>query len=74
MINKKEWIPFIFDDNGMLVGEIPDGRILVSDGQSVWMDYLTMDDEADKVVYYLDFADDLSDLAWMPLPKPYMRE
>ena len=74
MINKKEWMPFIFDDNGMLVGEIPDGRILVSDGQSVWMDCLTIDDEDDKVVYYLDFADDLNDLAWMPLPKPYMRE
>lgn len=72
----EKWIPFIFDENGKLIGEIPDDRILVSDGQSVWMDCLSIDDEGEEIAYYLDFADDLDDfnnLAWMPLPKPYVK-
>lgn len=61
-----EWIPFTFDDEGVLNCELPDvgEEILVSDGDSVWRDSWC---EAYKKYEFI------KDSAWMPLPipKPY---
>lgn len=69
LVNKAEsfeWIPFTFDDEGVLNCELPyvGERILVSDGDSVWRDTWC------KAYKKYEF---IKDLAWMPLPipKPY---
>lgn len=68
-----EWIPFTFDEEGILDCEFPDidEEILVTDGKHVWQDtWIEYDDG-----YALDGNYELDEiLAWMPLPKPYMEE
>lgn len=71
-----EWIPFTFDEEGVLNCELPDigERILVSDAEcmhddeSIWIDSW---DSPDCGIYELESGEDLEGLAWMPLPKPY---
>ena len=71
-----EWIPFTFDDEGILNCELPDigERILVSDAEcmhddeSIWIDSW---DSPDCGIYELESGEDLKGLAWIPLPKPY---
>ena len=65
-INK--WIPFAFDEEGMLDCKCPevDEEILVSDDISVWTD-IWVEYEG----YGLDSNNELEGLAWQPLPKPY---
>lgn len=71
-----EWIPFTFDEEGILNCELPDigERILVSDtkamydDESIWIDSW---DSPDCGIYELESGEDLEGLAWMPLPKPY---
>lgn len=64
-----EWIPFTFDDEGVLNCELPDvdEEILVSDGDSVWQDTWCEADEG----YELESGIEIEDLAWRQLPKPY---
>lgn len=71
-----EWIPFTFDEEGILNCELPDigERILVSDteamydDESIWIDSW---DSPDCGIYELESGEDLEGLAWMPLPNPY---
>lgn len=71
-----EWIPFTFDDEGILNCELPDigERILVSDteamydDESIWIDSW---DSPDCGIYELESGEDLKGLAWIPLPNPY---
>lgn len=71
-----DWIPFTFDEEGILNCELPDigERILVSDteamfdDESIWIDSW---DSPDCGIYELESGMDLEGLAWMPLPKPY---
>lgn len=71
-----EWIPFTFDEEGVLNCELPDSgeRILVSDAEcmyddeSIWIDSW---DSPDCGIYELESGEDLEGLAWMPLPNPY---
>lgn len=67
-----EWIPLEMED-GLLYCPIPevDEEILVTDGKHVWQDtWIEYDDG-----YALDGNYELDEiLAWMPLPKPYMKE
>lgn len=71
-----EWIPFTFDEEGILNCELPDigERILVSDteamcdDESIWIDSW---DSPDCGIYELESGEDLKGLAWMPLPNPY---
>lgn len=71
-----EWIPFTFDEEGVLNCELPDigERILVSDteamydDESIWIDSW---DSPDCGIYELESGEDLKGLAWMPLPNPY---
>lgn len=71
-----EWIPYTFDEEGVLNCELPDigERILVSDAEcmyddeSIWIDSF---DSPDCGIYELESGEDLEGLAWMPLPKPY---
>lgn len=71
-----EWIPFTFDEEGVLNCELPDigERILVSDteamydDESIWIDSW---DSSDCGIYELESGEDLKGLAWMPLPNPY---
>lgn len=71
-----EWIPFTFDDEGILNCELPDigERILVSDAEcmhddeSIWIDSW---DSPDCGIYELESGEDLKGLAWMPLPNLY---
>lgn len=71
-----EWIPFTFDEEGVLNCELPDigERILVSDAEcmhdteSIWIDSW---DSPDCGIYELESGEDLKGLAWMPLPNPY---
>lgn len=71
-----EWIPFTFDEEGLLNCELPDigERILVSDteamydDESIWIDSW---DSPDCGIYELESGEDLKGLAWMPLPNPY---
>ena len=67
----KEWIPFTFDDDGLLDCALPetDEEILISDGKDVWIDTL-MEDNG----YYLDSGRELKGLAWMPLPEAHIKE
>lgn len=72
LVNKAdsfEWIPFTFDEEGVLNCELPDvdEEILVSDGDSVWQDAWCEADEG----YELESGIEIEDLAWRQLPKPY---
>lgn len=68
-----EWIPFTFDEEGILDCEFPDvdEEILVTDGKHVWEDtWIEYDDG-----YALDSNYELDEVtAWMPLPKPMKEE
>lgn len=79
LVNKAdsfEWIPFTFDEEGVLNCELPDigERILVSDtecmydDESIWIDSW---DSPDCGIYELESGNELDGLAWMPLPNPY---
>lgn len=77
VILPKEWIPFRFDEDGVLDCALPeiDKEILVSDGISVWVDTFMTDVEEGNIVYYLDSSNrNLKGLAWMPLPEPHVKE
>lgn len=71
-----KWIPFTFDEEGVLNCELPDidEDILVwdmdgtLDKENVWIDTW---ESPDCGVYELESGMDLEGLAWMPLPKPY---
>lgn len=71
-----DWIPFTFDEEGILNCELPDigERILVSDtkamydDESIWIDSW---DSPDCGIYELESGEDLKGLAWMSLPNPY---
>ncbi len=73
-----KWIPFEveYDEKeelNLLQGEVPENEqeILATDGKTVWMDTFIRESEC-----YLDSGEILvSDVvAWMPLPKPYLRK
>lgn len=68
-VDSFEWIPFTFDEEGVLNCELPDvdEEILVSDGDSVWQDTWCEADEG----YELESGIEIEDLAWRQLPKPY---
>ena len=71
-----EWIPFTFDEEGILNCELPDigERILVSDAECVYDDeniWIDSWDSPDCGIYELESGEDLEGLAWMPLPNPY---
>lgn len=68
-VDSFEWIPFTFDEEGVLNCEFPDvdEEILVSDGDSVWQDTWCEADEG----YELESGIEIEDLAWRQLPKPY---
>ena len=68
-VDSFEWIPFTFDEEGVLNCELPDvdEEILVSDGDSVWQDTWYEADEG----YELFSGIEIEDLAWRQLPKPY---
>lgn len=64
-----EWIPFTFDEEGVLNCPIPEAneKMLVTDGKRVWQD---------TWIGYDGYAFDChcklyGVLAWMPLPKAY---
>lgn len=71
-----KWIPFTFDEEGVLNCELPDidEDILVwdmdgtFDKENVWVDTW---ESPDCGVYELESGMDLEGLAWMPLPNPY---
>ena len=71
-----KWIPFTFDEEGILNCELPDidEDILVwdmdgtFDKENVWVDTWEV---SDAYVYGLESGMDLDGLAWMPLPKAY---
>ena len=70
-----KWIPFTFDEEGVLNCELPDidEDILVwdmdgtFDKENVWVDTW---ESPDVGVYELESGMDLEGLAWMSLPKP----
>lgn len=71
-----EWIPFTFDEEGILNCELPDigERILVSDAECMYDDeniWIDSWDSPDCGIYELESGEDLEGLAWMPLPNPY---
>lgn len=74
-----KWIPFTFDEEGILNCELPDidENILVwdmggtFDKENVWVDTWEV---PDAYVYGLGSGMDLDGLAWMPLPKAYKEE
>lgn len=71
-----EWIPFTFDEEGVLNCELPDIEedILVwnmdgtFDKENIWIDTW---ESPDFGVYELESGMDLEGLAWMSLPYPY---
>ena len=71
-----EWIPFTFDEEGMLNCELPDidEDILVwdmdgtFDKENIWVDTW---ESPDVCIYELESGMDLDGLAWASLPKPY---
>lgn len=73
--DSSEWIPFTFDDEGVLNCELPDidEDILVLDmdgtfdKENVWVDTW---ESHDVGVYELESGMDLEGLAWMSLHKP----
>lgn len=70
-----EWIPFTFDEEGVLNCELPDINedILVwdmdgtFDKENVWVDTW---ESPDVCLYELESGMDLEGLAWISLPKP----
>lgn len=74
-VDSFEWIPFTFDDEGVLNCELPDidEDILVWDmsgmfyKENVWVDTW---ESPDFGVYELESGMDLEGLAWMPFPQP----
>lgn len=74
-VDSFEWIPFTFDDEGVLNCELPDidEDILVwdmsgmFDKENVWVDTW---ESPDFGVYELESGMDLEGLAWMPFPQP----
>lgn len=71
-----EWIPFTFDEEGILNCELPDigERILVSDAECMYDDeniWIDSWDSPDCGIYELESGENLEGLAWMPLPNPY---
>lgn len=74
-VDSFEWIPFTFDEEGILNCELPDidEDILVwdmsgmFDKENVWVDTL---ESPDFGVYELESGMDLEGLAWMPFPQP----
>ncbi len=69
-----EWIPFTVDEDGILNCELPEDeqKVLVTDGETVWLDTFINDDDYGCHLAYNNL--DLLDLAWQPLPKPYKGE
>lgn len=78
LVNKEDsfkWIPFTFDEEGVLNCELPDidEDILVwdmdgtFDNENIWVDTW---ESPDVCVYELESGMDLDGLAWMSLPKP----
>lgn len=65
-VDSFEWIPFTFDEQGVLNCELPDvdEEILVSDGDSVWQDTWCEADEG----YELFSGIEIENLAWRQLP------
>ena len=71
-----EWIPFTFDEEGILNCELPDidEDILVwdmdgtFDKENIWVDTW---ESPDVGIYELESGMDLEGLAWVSLPKPY---
>lgn len=71
-----KWIPFTFDEEGILNCELPDidEDILVwdmdgtFDKENVWVDTW---ESPYSYLYELESGMDLDGLAWMPLPKAY---
>lgn len=79
LVDKTEsfkWIPFTFDEEGMLNCELPDidEDILVwdmdgtFDKENIWVDTW---ESPDVGIYELESGMDLEGLAWVSLPKPY---
>lgn len=74
-----EWIPFTFDEEGVLNCKLPDidEDILVwdmdgtFDKENVWVDTW---ESPDVCLYELESGMDLEGLAWMPLPSPYKEQ
>ena len=74
-----EWIPFTFDEEGMLNCKLPDidEDILVwdmdgtFDKENIWVDTW---ESPDVCIYQLESGMDLVGLAWMHLPRPYKEE
>lgn len=74
-VDSFEWIPFTFDEEGVLNCELPDidEDILVwdmdgtFDKENVWVDTW---ESPDVCLYELESGMDLEGLAWMSLPKP----
>lgn len=74
-VDSFEWIPFTFDEEGVLNCKLPDvdEDILVwdmdgtFDKENVWVDTW---ESPDVGVYELESGMDLDGLAWMSLPKP----
>ena len=74
-VDSFEWIPFTFDEEGVLNCELPDiyEDILVwdmdgtFDKENVWVDTW---ESPDVCLYELESGMDLDGLAWMSLPKP----
>lgn len=74
-VDSFEWIPFTFDEEGVLNCELPDidEDILVwdmsgtFDKENVWIDTW---ESPDFGVYELESGMDLEGLAWMPFPQP----
>lgn len=74
-----EWIPFTFDEEGMLNCKLPDidEDILVwdmdgtFDKENIWVDTW---ESPDVCIYQLESGMDLVGLAWMHLPRPYKKE
>lgn len=74
-----EWIPFTFDEEGVLNCELPDidEDILVwdmdgtFDKENIWVDTW---ESPDVCIYQLESGMDLVGLAWMHLPRPYKEE
>lgn len=74
-VDSFEWIPFTFDEEGILNCELPDidEDILVwdmsgmFDKENVWVDTW---ESPDFGVYELESGMDLEGLAWMPFPQP----
>ena len=73
-VDSFEWIPFTFDEEGILNCELPDidEDILVwdmsgmLDKENVWIDTW---ESPDFGVYELESGMDLEGLAWMPFPQ-----